>query len=215
MTRINELLTAPEAAVVAGVSVRDVHRVIDEGILPEDFVSLEDGRHVMVAGCLLIAFYFESAKRLTSEQRLWAIRDAGPRLRRPSTATALLKEDWIIRDDFLTIDLAPFLRKTSERLSRLEEARRMVMTTHEILDGTPVIQGTRIPVYDVAASIAAGIPIDRILTAYPNLDSDKVALAAIYAQASPQRGRPRHPLPLPKGARVLNDRRSSRRRKAG
>ena len=109
---IADLLTAPEAAMVSSVSVRDINRVIDESILPDEFISVGNGRHVLAAGCSLISFYFESAKQLTSEQRLWAIRRAGPRLRKPLTAATLLKEDWTLRDDFLTIDLAPFLRKT-------------------------------------------------------------------------------------------------------
>ena len=214
MTGISELLTASEAAVVSSVSVRDVNRVIDESILPDDFIRVGDGRHVRAAGCSLIAFYFESAKQLTSEQRLWAIKSAGPRLRKPVTAAALLKEDWILRDDFLTIDLAPFLRKTWERLGRLDQAREMVVTSPEVLGGTPVIRGTRVPVYDVAASVAAGIPGGRILAAYPSLDADRVELAAIYAEANPPRGRPRRSRELPKGATVITDRHVSRRRKA-
>jgi uncharacterized protein (DUF433 family) len=215
MAAISELLTPSEAAVVSSVSVRDVNRVIDESILPDDFVRVGDGRHVRAAGCSLIAFYFESAKQLTSEQRLWAIKNAGPRLRKRASAAALLKEDWILRDDFLTIDLAPFLRKTWERLGRLEEARALVVTSPEVLGGTPVIRGTRIPVYDVAASVAAGIPAGRIRAAYPSLDADKIELAAIYAEANPLRGRPRQNPELPKGAAVVTDRRGSRRRKAG
>jgi uncharacterized protein (DUF433 family) len=215
MTEITELLTAPEAAVVSSVSVRDIHRVIDESILPDEFVSLGNGRHVMAAGCSLISFYFESAKRLTAEQRLAAIRTVGPRLRKPLAAMSLLKEDWIIHDDFLTIDLAPFLRKTCERLHRLEEARQLVVTSPDILSGMPVIRGTRIPVYDLAASVTAGIPIARILAAYPSLNADKIELAAIYAEANPQRGRPRYAPTLPKGAKILSDRRVPRRRTAG
>jgi uncharacterized protein (DUF433 family) len=214
MATISELLTPSEAAVVSSVSVRDVNRVIDESILPDDFIRVGNGRHVRAAGCSLIAFYFESARQLTSEQRLWAIKSAGPRLRKPASAAALLKEDWIFRDDFLTIDLAPFLRKTCERLDRLEEARRMVVASPKVLGGTPVIGGTRIPVYDVAASVAAGIPAGRILAAYPSLDADKIELAAIYAQANPPRGRPRQSRELPKGATAVTDRRVPRRRKA-
>ncbi len=56
-----------------------------------------------------------------------------------------------------------------------------------MLGGTPVIRGTRVPVYDVAASAAAGIPLDRILAAYPSLDADKVELASVYAEATPTR----------------------------
>ena len=212
MARTAELLTASEAAVVSRVSVRDVNRVIDESILPADFVSIEGGRHVLAAGCSLIAFYFESAKHLTSEQRLWAIGIAGPRLHRPLTIAALLKEDWTLRDDFLTIDLAPFLRKTRDRLVRLDEARAMVSVSSEILSGTPVIGGTRVPVYDVAASVAASISMDRILAAYPSIDAEQVELASIYAEANPPRGRPRSSFGLPEGAKVISDRVVGRRR---
>ena len=214
MMRTSELLTASEAAVVASVSVRNVNRVIDESILPADFISLKEGRHVMASGCSLIAFYFESAKRLTSEQRLWAIGVAGPRLHRSMTIAKLLKENWTLHDDFLTIDLAPFLRKTQDRLVRLEEARAMVSTSSDILSGTPVVEGTRVPVYDVAASVAAGIPMDRILAGYPSISANQVELAAIYCEANPPRGRPREVRELPKGAKVITDRLVSLRRKA-
>ncbi len=36
MVAESELLITPEAAVVAGVEVRDVNRLIDENILPEE-----------------------------------------------------------------------------------------------------------------------------------------------------------------------------------
>jgi uncharacterized protein (DUF433 family) len=213
MARNPELLTATEAAIVSRVSVRDINRVIDESILPSDFVRVAGGRHVLAAACSLIAFYFGSARRLTSEQRLSAIKRMSPRLYRPITLAAL-NEDWTLRDEFLTIDLAPFLRETWERLHRLEQAREMVVASPEILSGTPVIRGTRVPVYDVAASAAAGIPTNRILAAYPSLDAGKVELAAIYAEANPPRGRPRRPAKLPKGATIFADRRVPRRRKA-
>ena len=80
-----DVLTPAEAALVAGVTVRDVHRVIDEHILPEGFSSLDDGRRVAATACTLIAFYFDSAKRLISEERLFAIREAGSRLYRLRT----------------------------------------------------------------------------------------------------------------------------------
>ena len=44
------------------------------------FFSVGNGRHVLAAACTLISFYFESAERLTSEERLNTIRWAEPRL---------------------------------------------------------------------------------------------------------------------------------------
>ena len=77
------------------------------------------------------------------------------------------------------------------------------------------MRGTRVPVHDVAASVAAGLPTDRILAAYPSLDADKIELAAIYAEANPARGRPRTSDEFPKRAVIVADRRVPRRRKAG
>ena len=71
------------------------------------------------------------------------------------------------------------------------------------------------PVHDVAASVEAGHSTEHILTAYPALDSRKVELAKLYAEANPARGRPRRAGELPKGAVIVSDRRVSRRRKAG
>lgn len=217
MPAVSEMLKATEAAVVSRVSLRDINRVIDEHILPEAFVSMDNGRHVLAGACSFIAFYFESAKRLTSEERLFAIKTASPRLTRSRALAwaALLREDWTVRDEFLTIDLLPFLKGTSERLDDLAEARKVVWSSNDILGGTPVLRGTRVPVYDVAAAVAAGHPTERILVAWPSLNSEKVRLAAIYAEANPLRGRPRVSRDLPEGSTIVTDRRVTRRRKAG
>ena len=211
------MLKPTEAAVVARVALRDVNRVIDERILPEGFFSLDDGRRVAATACTLISFYFDSAKRLTSEERLFAIREVGVRLHRfrARALASLVEEDWTVRDEFLTIDLAPFVRRTKERMDRLAAAREMVVSDPEVLGGAPVVRGTRVPVHDVAASVAAGLPTDRILAAYPSLDADKIELAAIYAEANPARGRPRTSDEFPKRAVIVADRQVPRRRKAG
>jgi uncharacterized protein (DUF433 family) len=217
MSSAADMLKPSEAAVVARVALRDVNRVIDEHILPEGFFSLDDGRRVAATACTLIAFYFDSAKRLTSEERLFAIREAGSRLHRFRTRAlaSLIEEDWIVRDEFLTIDLAPFVRQTNERMERLGAARDIVLSDPDVLGGAPIVRGTRVPVHDVAASVAAGLPMDRILAAYPSLDTDKIELATIYAEANPSRGRPRASDELSKGAIIVAERRVPRRRKAG
>jgi uncharacterized protein (DUF433 family) len=43
--------------------------------------------------------------------------------------------------------------------AELDKARALVVEDPEILSGTPVIRNTRIPVYDTAASVAAGLPM--------------------------------------------------------
>jgi uncharacterized protein (DUF433 family) len=207
-----DMLKLTEAAVVARVALRDVNRAIDEHILPEGFVSNDDGRRVAVVACTLISFYVDSAERLTAKERMFAIHEAGSRLHK-FRAGGLEFLDWTVRHDFLTIDLSTFAKRTTERMERLAAAREAVVSDPEILGGTPVLRGTRVPVYDVAASVEDGLPMERILAAYASIDKERVELAALYAEANPPRGRPRSS-GEPPGAGVLVDKRVSRRGKA-
>ena len=61
----------------------------------------------------------------------------------------------------------------------------LVTSDPEILDGMPVIKGTRVLVYDLAASVTAGISRDRILAAYPTIEEHHLDLAVAYAMANP------------------------------
>jgi uncharacterized protein (DUF433 family) len=196
LTAMIESLTPSEAAVVAGVSVRDVHRMIDEHILPEALYTATQTRSFKSQACALISFYFRAADRLTSEERQRTIARASESTPEPHT----------IQDEFLTIDLTPFHKEVEERLERLQAAQDIVVMNPEILSGTPVIRGTRVPVYDVAASVASGIPMERILSAYPSLKRKQVELATLYVDANPQRGRPRQNTSLPSNAKVITKR---------
>jgi uncharacterized protein (DUF433 family) len=198
-----DTLTPAEAAVVSRVTVRDVHRVIDERILPERFYSAAQSRSFTSQACVFISFYFRAADRLTSEERQRTI----------LIASGLPQESpWkkVVQDAFLTIDLGPFWNDVEDGLNRLQAARDMVVSDPEILSGTPVIRDTRVPVYDVAASVAAGISIERILSAYPSLQREQVELATMYAEANPQRGRPRLRAALPPAATILTQRKKRR-----
>src|SRR5262249_49618156 len=119
-----------------------------------------------------------------------------------------LEKEWTIRQEFLTIDLAPFLKSVHQKLAELGEARAQVVEDPEISGGTPIIRNTRVPVYDVAASVAAGLPMTRSLAAYPGLTAEMVNRASFYAAANPRRGRPReHSFP-PIRAFVVSTRRA-------
>ena len=209
-----EMLTPTEAAVVSCVAVRDVNRVIDEKILPKGLyrVGRDRTRQFYVDACAFISFYFRAANQLTSEERLRTIIAASAQLQ--GEPVRVREEEWLIRQEFLTIDLAPFLRSVHQRLARLAAARALVVEDAGILGGTPVVRDTRIPVYDVAASVAAGLSTERILAAYPGLTAENVELAALYAEANPQRGRPRQSPSVPAGSVIVSTRRKPRRKLA-
>jgi uncharacterized protein (DUF433 family) len=207
-------LKVTEAAVLSGVTVRDVNRAFDEGLLGP-FSPRGDGRRISTLDCILIRFYFYTANRLTAEERLAVIKRVEPRLRAlaPDAIASTLTEDWTVPDDVLTINLTPFVRDTLLSLERLTDARAAVTVSPDVLGGIPVLKGTRVPVHDVAASLAAGYTRADVLAAYPSLSDDLLDLAVLYAEACPARGRPRG-IALPSGAALVSERRVPRRRPA-
>lgn len=186
MEALIERLTTTEAAVAAGVSVPQIHRIIDEKILPEDLYSTTQMRTFRTDACILIAFYFETAEWLTAQARLRTIRNAMAHCGSWSEW-----ENCVVQDRSVTVRFHEIWLGVTERLARLTRAREMVVEDPEILSGTPVIKGTRVPVYDIAAALDSGQPLDRILNSYPSLKDWQVELASLYAKAVPPRGRPR------------------------
>ncbi|WP_396127397.1 DUF433 domain-containing protein [Acidicapsa acidisoli] len=77
----------------------------------------------------------------------------------------------------------------------------MVIEDPEILSGTPVIQGSRIPVYDVASLVEERTPMDELKELYPRLSEEQFRLASVYAKARPLRGRPKRKS-LPDSSRI-------------
>jgi uncharacterized protein (DUF433 family) len=186
-------LKTAEAAAISGVESRDINRFFDEKIVSSKLLSSDSGRGLSPIACVFIAFYFGTAKLLTADLR----RSVIARLEALATGRTHSKDfhdwlsnDWTIREDLLTLDVRPYFERTINVLDLLEQARRKVVTDKDILGGAPVIAGTRIPVYDVAASVTAGHSEDAILKAYPSLKRPDIAMAVLYAKANPVRGRP-------------------------
>ena len=203
MEAIMEHLTTTEAAVAAGVSLPQVNRVIDEKILPDDWYSTSPTRTVRTDACLLISFYFETADWLTASARLQTIRNA--------VAHGHTWEQWknyAVDDHFLPVRFADLWKSVDGRLRKLMAAEEMVVEDPEILSGTPVIRGTRVPVQNVAALFDSGTPIERILKSYPSVTESQVELASIYVKAVPQRGRPKR-REYPAGTKVLSVKRGN------
>ena len=167
MSGTADLLKPTEAAVVSGVELSIVNHAIDRA-LPARLVRRGRGRGVSAEACFYIAFYHASASKLTADERRFAIFEIDKRVE--------------AADGMST--------QTHHRWDRYVAARRAVESDPEILGGAPVIAGTRVPVHDVAASLAAGLPIGRIRTAYPSLSEEQIELASLYARANPLQGRP-------------------------
>lgn len=196
-------LSPTEAALVAGVSLRNINRVFDEKILPRRLMKLDaGGRWLDLDGCALVSFYFHTAARLTKDERSRVIR---------SLAAA---PGSLYGDDVITVQIDRFAKDASARLESLRRAEQAVVRDPAILGGLPVLRQTRIPVHDVAAAVRAGASLERLEAAYPGLTKTMIDAAKTYAEAHPTRGRPAS-LATHRPDLELVEQRKVRRRRSG
>jgi len=173
-------LTPREAASVTQVSLKQVNAIIDSGILAKTVVTKDRERRITKTGLLYLKLVFDTSEMLTREGRERVIRMLEESPRRQ-----------VFQENGVRVDVRAFRSAVNEGLSRLRQARGLVARDPDILGGTTCIKGTRIPVHDVAALVAAKESMAAIRRAYPRLSKAQIELAALYAEAYPRRGRPR------------------------
>ena len=204
------MVSANEAAALAMVEIRDVHRAFDEHLLPAALLGGAGGGRQVARGAVpLLAFYFRTAHVLQADARkavIWLVASGGRTGALRRVAALRRRRRPLPVGDGVTADLQPFIMETDARAMLLERARAMAVLDPDVLGGTePAVRGTRVPVRDVAAAVAAGLPLADILTSYPSLTAEQVELAVLYASVERPRGKPRRPLVerLPPGARMV------------
>ena len=177
---VDGALSANEAACVTGVPLRQVHRIIDAGLL--DTAATGDGRFRAIRpdGLLGLKLAHETTGLLTLDGRRRLVRYL---LDHPKASSA--------RERDLSVDVRAMKGELRRGLSMLADARGEVERDDAVLSGTPCIRGTRIPVHDIADMLASGSAVDAIRKAFPQLSEAQIERAALYARAYPRRGRPR------------------------
>ncbi len=73
-------------------------------------------------------------------------------------------------------------KPNSKQIGRL---RQLVTSDPEIMRGTPVFKGTRIPVDLVADMLAQGATAEEILEGYPTLNEEMISVAPSYVRVFP------------------------------
>ncbi|MCY4443166.1 MAG: DUF433 domain-containing protein [Deltaproteobacteria bacterium] len=179
-----ESWSANEASCVTGIPLKQVHRIIDAGLLGDAAESRNGARVVLGAGLIGLKLAYQLGTVLTPEGRRRLIR----RLLDEPAAEA-------VYDEPLSVDLRVMAETVFHRVSLLAEAKRMVETDDNVLGGAPCFKGTRIPVHDIAAMLANGDSIAALQAAYPRLTEAQISAAPIYTEAYPRRGRRRNVSP--------------------
>jgi uncharacterized protein (DUF433 family) len=196
---MRQALSANEAASVTGVPLKQVHRIVDAGLL-EGAVESRAGTRVIVGrGLLGLKLAHDTADLLTPDGRRRLVKRL---LQQPEAKT--------VEENAVTVDVRPMETAIRRGLNVLEKAKKMVVIDKDVLAGTPCFKGTRIPVHDIAAMIANGDQKSAILKAYPQLTTGQIDLAVLYGEAYPRRGRPRHK-PLWRKAGPVSSEKLSRR----
>ena len=96
--------------------------------------------------------------------------------------------------EVLVLRVTDEIRASYQRAIEYVDARdRYLEHRADILGGTPVIKGTRLSVYALAARVDGGESLSDIETDYPDVSTAAIRGAIDYARAHPPVGRPRKP----------------------
>jgi uncharacterized protein (DUF433 family) len=174
--------TVAEASWVTGLSVKAVNKAIEDAAVPVRIVRAGGVRRRFVpyASLLCLQLHAEGLKQLPLRMRREVFRRV---LSEP-------QQKQLKYSDALIIDVGGARGKMSSKLQNLEKASGTVQADPEIMGGTPVFRGTRIPVYLVADMIEQGASIEEVLEGYPSLTREMAQYAGVYATTHPRRGRP-------------------------
>jgi uncharacterized protein (DUF433 family) len=176
--------TPAQASAVANLPLPAVHKLIERRLIRPR--RLGTGRSIQ--------------RMLSREQVLYLrLESEGVRLLPIAARRAIAKRiesspgiDTVVLTEgsALHIQVKAVRLELDEELKKLERAANMVISDPEIMCGTAVYRGTRIPVELIADMLTQGARSEEILEGYPALDRERIELARLYVQAFPRRGRP-------------------------
>jgi uncharacterized protein (DUF433 family) len=173
-----ELFTPAEAAVLSRLSLKAVNNAIDKKTIPARHTGT--GRLLDRPAIVCLALERHLAGDTTPEfrRRLFFEVTAAPRRR-------------VVTVGPLRVDIGDARREVAERVRQLRRAERLVGVDPDIMGGSPVFHGTRVPVHLIAEKLRLGEAADQLKEDYPRVSEEMIRLAPIYAEAHPLRGRPR------------------------
>lgn len=186
-----------EAAFIAGLTDRQMNRVVDEHLVPEPlFEQRGNSRLFTRLGAAFAKFYFATEDLLLAGARRQVLDELSARVDRLQakdqvlTLTQLDSMSWKVERKYVEVDVLPFLQEAFYRAKEVDQADALVTTDPAVMGGVPVFAGTRVPVGIVLGSLAADVHLDRLKASYPFLTEAHIQSAKVYEAVHPRRGRP-------------------------
>ncbi|PUE06490.1 hypothetical protein B9Z51_15530 [Limnohabitans sp. T6-5] len=187
-----------EAAFIAGLTDRQMNRIVDEHLVPEPFFKQQGNSRLFTRlGAAFAKFYFATEDLLLASARKQVLDELSARVNRLQVKDQILaltlldSMSWKVERKFVEVDVLPFLQEAFYRANEVDQADALVNTDPEIMNGLPVFAGTRVSIGIVLGSLAEGISMDRLKASYPFLTEAHVQSAKVYEAVHPRRGRPR------------------------
>ncbi|WP_093208599.1 DUF433 domain-containing protein [Variovorax sp. YR750] len=191
--------SATEAAFIANVDERDIHRLVDEELLPPLLLeAARAARRFDTFVCVLGSFYFHESAALTKDARKKVMGELAERIGKSLAVLADKQSanvstlNWTVSiDDVICVNLKGLAEETAHRAAVLAKAEALVNSDEATMGGEPVFVGTRVPVRTVATWIASGESKKVIRESFPTLTDEMVEAAPLWVKTHPQRGRPK------------------------
>jgi len=176
--------TPAQAAAVTGLPLAAVHKAIDSRLIrPRSARSGTTVRRLLTKEHLIYLQLEAEGLRILP---VGARREIAASIQRAPKVDLMA----IGSGTALVVECKAARRKVESRLKQLAHIEAMVVSDPEIMRGTPVFKGTRIPVDLVADMLSQGAAPEEILEGYPTLNKERIAIAPLYMRAFPRRGRP-------------------------
>jgi uncharacterized protein (DUF433 family) len=180
----NMKYTPAEASALTNLPIRAVRRLIDRRFIRPR--RLKTGRSIQ----RLLSWEQLVYLRLEAEGLALLPVAERRKIAKQIEADAAIDVVSVSEGSALLIQVKTVRKELDERLKKLERAESVIVEDPEIMRGTPVYRGTRIPVELIADMLNQGARVEEILDGYPALDREKIELAPLYVRAFPRRGRP-------------------------
>jgi uncharacterized protein (DUF433 family) len=194
----NLYISTAKAAFIAGLPDRQMNRVVDEQLIPEPLVIQQDSSRLFtLLGTAFAKFYFSTEDLLVASARRQVLAELTARVSREKTRDEILtlripeSVSWKVHLQFVSVDVQPFIHAALDRAREVAQAEALVATDVEVMGGTPVFVGSRLPLDVILSSLAKGVPLDRLKMSYPFLTAVHIQAAFVYTNVHPTRGRPR------------------------
>jgi uncharacterized protein (DUF433 family) len=193
------LVPTAEAAFIAGLSDRQMNRVVDEHLVPDVLVGQQGSTRLFTRlGAAFARFYFDTEDLLIAAARRQVLEELTSRVTRLPGKEAVLalaqvppELSWKVVRCAVEIDVAPYVSTALVRAREVDQAQALITTDAQVMGGAPVFAGTRVPIDTVLASLDASVDLPRLQASFPFLTQAHVGAARVYAEVHPRRGRPR------------------------